>query len=128
MYSAAITHPVSKTDMKKIGYLFFMLVAAGAATAYGQTAPGITNLPKWKLQMTSPPSLTISGFSINDTARTLSVAAEPPMHRLMPDHMPCLVPDMLRVERMPVKWSRNADPMPNKSHPAPMFVLPPGNR
>lgn len=34
---------------------------------------------------------------------------------MSPDRMPCLVPDLARLERMPILRSRNGDPMPNGS-------------
>jgi hypothetical protein len=114
--------------MKKILYLFFALATTAAATAYGQSPPGAIDLSRWKLQLTPPSALTINGFSTEDTARVRGLTAPRAIRKQMPDNMPCLTPDMVRVERMPVKWSRNADPMPNKSHPAPMFILPSGNK
>jgi hypothetical protein len=36
---------------------------------------------------------------------------------MAPDRMPCLVPDLVRVERMPVRRTANADPMPNGFRP-----------
>lgn len=115
------------TAMKKILYLFFVM-AAGAASAFGQIPPGAMDLSKGKLHLTPPPPLTINSFLTEDPALAPAVIAAGPIKSLMPDHMPCLVPDLARVERMPVSRSLNADPMPNRSHPEPRLFVMPGDR
>jgi hypothetical protein len=112
--------------MKKALNLFFAL-AAGAASAFGQTPPGVMDLSHGKLHMTPPTHLTINSFLTDDTARAFAVTVVGPINSLMPDYMPCLVPDLARVERMPVNRSLNADPMPNKSHPGPRLFAKPGD-
>ena len=85
--------------MKSIFYLLFGLMMGAAA--HGQGLPGAGSAqPKWKLQMTGPPPLSINGFL-----------------RLKPDDMPCLVPDLAKVERIPVRRAASADPMPNGLRP-----------
>ena len=96
--------------MKSIFYLLLGLMMGAAAD--GQGLPKSDSaLLRWKLQVTGPSPLSISGL----------------LH-LKPDHMSCLIPDVAKkVERMPVCRASNADPMPNGFHlngPRPIYVIP----
>jgi hypothetical protein len=83
--------------MTKILCFFFGLVSVGIS-ASGQQSP----------------NLSLKGFlPLPDTLQVLSMASPEQIRNMKPDRMPCLVPDLARLERMPVRRSSNADPMPN---------------
>jgi hypothetical protein len=48
-----------------------------------------------------------------DSGRILISGPKGWIKTMAPDHMPCLVPDVTRVERMPIVRTSNADPMLN---------------
>jgi hypothetical protein len=88
--------------MKRIFYLFFgLLLGAGSVSAQ------------------------VIGFSPRpDSIRILVTAAGGRVRVMAPDRMPCLVPDLARVERMPALRSTNKEPMPNGFH----SYRPPGEK
>ena len=94
---------VEKTRMKVV--LLFLLVAGPFGVGYGQTvrlAPKLP-LPGWR------PAPVFIGDS---AGRTLLVTLKgDSVRQLQPDRMPCLVPNMRRVERMPVDRRGNVDRM-----------------
>jgi hypothetical protein len=98
--------------MNRIVYLFVGLVV-GMLSAHGQGLLKAGDLPQQKLHLLPPPALTLNGLLGSDTTRALVMTPEGPFRNLMPDHMPCLVPDLTRLERMPMLRSANRDPMPN---------------
>ena len=98
--------------MKKIIYLLFML-AAGVVTAHGQGALKLLDLSQGKLHLAMPPALTLNGLAASDKIPALVTTPEGPIRTMRPDNMPCLVPDLARVERMPVRRLSGNDPMPN---------------
>jgi hypothetical protein len=77
--------------MKRIVYFFFgLMLGAGSASAQ------------------------VIGFSPRlDSVHVLITMAEGKVRAMAPDRMPCRVPDLARVERMPMLRSANKDPMPN---------------
>jgi hypothetical protein len=98
--------------MKSIFYLLLGLMKGAAADAQG-LPKSASALLQWKLQITGPPPLSISGLLQSRVMK--------------PDHMSCLIPDVAKVERMPVCRSANADPMPNGFHlngPRRIYVMP----
>jgi hypothetical protein len=77
--------------MKRIVYLFLgLMLGAGSASAQ---------------VIGFPPRL--------DSVRVLVAVSEGKVRAMAPDRMPCMVPDLARVERMPMLRSANKDPMPN---------------
>jgi hypothetical protein len=77
--------------MKGLFYLFCVLVL-GTGSVSGQV-------------IGFPPLL--------DSGRILISGPKGGIKTMAPDRMPCLVPDVTRVERMPILRPSNADPMPN---------------
>jgi hypothetical protein len=113
--------------MKSILYLLLGLMMGAAAD--GQGLPKSDSaLLRWKLEVTGASPLSISGLLQSpEKAQGLLSTPEGPVQVLKPDHMSCLIPDVAKVERMPVCRSANADPMPNGFHlngPRPVYVLP----
>jgi hypothetical protein len=112
--------------MKKILYLFAGLVA-GIVTVRGQGLLKAGDLPQQKLHLSAPPVVTLNGLLGPDTTRALVMTPGRQIRNLMPDHMPCLVADLARPERMPMLRSTNKDPMPNGFHsnrPQPFYLKP----
>jgi hypothetical protein len=103
---------LKNSAMKRILYLFVGLIL-GMVSVLGQGLPNAGSLPQQKLHLLPPPALTINGLFGSDTTRALVMTPEGPIRNLMPDHMPCLVPDLARAERMPMLRSGNRDAMPN---------------
>ena len=116
--------------MKSIFYLLFGLMMGAAA--HGQVLPGTDSaLLKLKLQIPGPLPLSINGFLRSpEKPQGLWSALEGPVRMLKPDYMPCLVPDLAKVERMPVRRAANADPMPNGFRPERAWAMEiiPGNK
>jgi hypothetical protein len=113
--------------MKSILYLLLGLMMVAAAD--GQGLPKSDSaLLRWKLQITGPSLLSISGLLQSpEKPQGLLSTPEGPVRVLKPDFMPCLIPDLARVERMPTLRSGNKDPMPNgyrMSGPRPIYVMP----
>ena len=114
--------------MKSIIYLFFLLVA-GAASVHGQSAPPVFPLappvfppapsPSHLLPIPSPGNgLLLPGHQADippgSPLSPLNVLLpSDPIRILRPDNMPCLVANLARVERMPVRRMTNAERMPN---------------
>ena len=123
--------------MKSIICLFFLLVA-GAASVCGQSAPPILPQapptfqrlspipqalpPAWQgltpaLPMPAPGNnLLLPGHRVGIPPESPlpplnSLLPQNPIRILRPDNMPCLVPNLSRVERMPVRRMTNADRM-----------------
>ena len=114
--------------MKTIIYLFFLLPAG--ASVYGQSAqpayPPLAPVPHL-FPLPSPANPLLPGNQGNPLLSTHQLDIAPgspnpqinillsrnPIHILKPDNMPCLVPNLTRLERMPVNRARNADRMPN---------------
>src|SRR5579863_2162810 len=86
-------------SMKRILYLLLGLIWGIAAHSQKPVFGTDSTLLQWKLQVLGSSPLSINGFQQLQT--------------LAPDGMPCLVPDLVKVERMPVWRAGNADPMPN---------------
>ena len=89
--------------MNRIVYLFFLLIA-GAVSVRGQGSLHLT-LPSAGQDIRFTP--------LPDTMRGLAAMTDGRIRTLQPDQMRCLLPDLSRVERMPLLWSLSADPMPN---------------
>jgi len=107
--------------MKRILFLFFGLSVV-AISAFGQgPLKADDKLLQWKLHLPAPSAgqLGFSGGQLNgflplpETARAMAVTQRGMIRVLQPDHMPCVVPDLARVERMPTFRAANKDPMPN---------------
>src|SRR5271170_4093551 len=104
--------------MTKILCLFFGLVAGGISVFGQQPFKAGDNIRQWKLQLQPSPGLSLKGFLPSpDTVQALASTSPEWIRNLKPDHMLCLFPDLGRVERMPVRRSSNADPMPNGLRP-----------
>jgi hypothetical protein len=99
--------------MKSILYLLLGLMLGAAVR--GQGLPGSDSaLSRWKLQVPGPSPLSINGFLQSpEKPQGLWSTWEGPVRVLKPDFMSCLVPDLSKVERMPVRRAASADPMPN---------------
>ena len=113
--------------MKSILYLLLGLMMGAAAD--GQGLPKSDSaLLRWKLEVTGPSPLSISGLlQSREKAQGLLSTPEGPVRVLKPDHMSCLIPDVAKVERIPIRWEASADPMPNGFHlngPRPVYVIP----
>jgi hypothetical protein len=77
--------------MKGILYLFLgLLLGAGSVSAQ------VTGYSPWP-----------------DSARFLVVGPRVNIKAMTPDRMPCLMPDLSRLDRMPILRSSSGDPMPN---------------
>jgi hypothetical protein len=119
--------------MKPLIHLFFLLIA-GAASAYGQSAPPASQAlplapqafpPTWQGLPSAPRLLPPPGNSLLLPGHRVDIPPGSPIPRsyallsrdsiltLEPDHMLCLVPNLTRVERMPVRRMTNADRMLN---------------
>jgi hypothetical protein len=113
--------------MKTVIYLLFLLPAG--ASVYSQSAqpayPPLAPVPHL-FRLPSPGNPLLPGNQVNPLLSTpqLDITGSPnlqidvlmspnPIRILQPDNMPCLVPNLSRLERMPVKRTRNADRMPN---------------
>src|SRR5271170_7585345 len=113
--------------MKSIFYLLLGLIMVAAAD--GQGLPKSDSaLLRWKLQVTGPSPLSINGLPQSpEKPQDLWSTPGRPVRVLKPDHMSCLIPDVAKVERMPVCQAANADPMPNGFHlswPRQIYVMP----
>jgi hypothetical protein len=113
--------------MKGIFYLLLGLMMGAAAD--GQGLPKSDSvLLQWKLKITDPFSLSISCLLQSpEMAQGLLSTPGGPVRVLKPDFMSCLVPDLAKVERIPIRWEASADPMPNGFHlnrPRPIYVVP----
>jgi len=115
--------------MKAIIYLLFLLPAGAsvcsqsAQPAYPPLAPAphlfLPPSPGNPLlrgyqgnnPLLSTPQPDIAPGSTNPQINIL--LSQNPIRILQPDNMPCLVSDLSRSERMPVKRTRSADRMPN---------------
>ena len=119
--------------MKRILCLFLGL-AMGAGSAYSQQPFQTDNsLFQRKLQLQPPTTLRLEGFAPQPNSVLAVITTSPERIQLLsPDRMACLVPDLARVERMPVQRLSNSDPMPNGlphdkvifGHPRPTLVRP----
>ncbi len=113
--------------MKSIFYLLLGLMMGAAAD--GQGFPKSDSaLLKLKLQIPGPSPLSISGL-LQSPEKPQGLLSTPGglVRVLKPDFMPCLVPNLARVERIPTLGSGNKDPMPNgyrMSGPRPIYVMP----
>lgn len=94
--------------------IFGLLLVAGSA--FGQTADSgqIARLDQFagldRIAGRGP----ITGFGHwPDSLRALVAMPDRTVRVLAPDRMPCVVPNLARLERMPVLRARNGDPMPN---------------
>jgi hypothetical protein len=88
--------------MKTLIYLLFLLPSPGNALFRGyQGNNPLLSTPQPHIAPGSP-------------SPQINILLSPnPIHVLQPDNMPCLVSDLSRLERMPVKRTRSADRMPN---------------
>ena len=71
---------------------------------FGQTMPGYIKPPM---------VLKLAPHEGRSQRKQRSIYTGDSVRILSPDRMPCLVPDLSRVEAMPVQRSLNLEPMPN---------------
>ena len=101
--------------MKGILYLFLgLLLGAGSVSA--QVAGGAS------AQVIGGTSAQVTGFSPGystnfspwpDSGRNQIVGPQVSIRIMAPDRMPCLMPDLARLARMPTLCASNGDRMPN---------------
>jgi hypothetical protein len=106
--------------MKTLIYLLFLLPAA--ASVYSQSArpayPPLGPAP-YLLPFPSPgTNLLLPGYQPDippgfPNPQIYSLSSPNPIRILQPDNMPCLIPNLSNLARMPVKRTKNADRMPN---------------
>lgn len=107
--------------MKAIFYLLVCLFGvSGATSAQNLLRPDV--LPQWKLHLMPSPGLKPDLIPAPGTSGMSITVPAVEIRSLRPDNMPCLVPDLSRLEKMPIRRSTNSDPMPKRyrdSRPVP---------
>ena len=100
-------------------WCLFALLLAGPTVVRAQQRPGLFDaIPKWRpdsaLMWPRPAVPLLSeGPGRQDGLQKLLAMQESSVRIMMPDRMPCQVPDLTKVEHMPVSRNGNADRMPN---------------
>jgi hypothetical protein len=101
--------------MKLILYVFFGLIA-GTATVCGQ-APAISGGFQLGRQLRADSlfrrMMPRPGQTMPRTDHMMPGPGRVLVRMMQPDRMPCVVADIGRVERMPVRRMESPDPMPN---------------
>lgn len=97
----------------------YVLLVAGPVVVRGQKPSRLFDaIPGWHpdsvlVQLPKTPPLASLDGDHGIWRQKVLVLPQPSVRILAPDRMACLIPDLTKVERMPVSRLRNADKMPN---------------
>jgi hypothetical protein len=102
----------------RVFFLFLLVAGPFFVCAQGRLTP-VLPAPGFPQLNEGPLRLLVPDLRVGDTVmrRSLLLSGPAMVVKMAPDRMPCVVPDLLRVERMPVDRRGNADRMPNRVRP-----------